>query len=76
MNYYFKSFIFFCIITFKVVIIVYAEVLIQYGAKALDRQFTYIIPEYLRDNLKVGMKVTIPFGNSKVNGFVINIKEI
>ena len=54
----------------------YAEVLVQYGAKALDREFTYIIPKYLQEELKVGMKVLVPFGNTTINGFIIKIKRV
>jgi len=53
----------------------YAEVLVEYGAKALDREFTYVIPEFLKGKLKVGMKVVVPFGSNTINGFVINIKN-
>ena len=55
----------------------YAEVLIEYKVKSLDRTFTYVIPEYLRNVIKPGMKVTVPFGtgNGTINGFVINIKD-
>ncbi len=53
----------------------YAEVLVQYGVKALDRQFTYKIPINLTNDLQVGMKVLVPFGNMTINGFVIKIKN-
>lgn len=53
----------------------YADVLVEYGAKALDRKFTYIIPERLSNSIKVGIKVIVPFGNTTINGFVINIKN-
>ena len=53
----------------------YAEVLVEYGAKSLDRQFTYIIPDRLTDKIKVGMKVIVPFGKNTINGFVTNIKK-
>ena len=53
----------------------YAEVLVQYGVKSLDRQFTYKIPEELKNDLQVGMKVLVPFGTMKINGFVIKIKN-
>lgn len=54
----------------------YAEVLIEYKVKSLDRSFTYIVPEHLRDVMKVGMKVSVPFGqgDSLINGFVTKIK--
>ena len=53
----------------------YAEVLVQYGVKALDRQFTYKIPINLTNDLQVGMKVLVPFGTMTINGFVIKIKN-
>jgi len=55
----------------------YAEVLIEYKVKSLDKSFTYIIPENLRNIIKVGMKVIVPFGqgDSHINGFVTNIKD-
>lgn len=54
----------------------YAEVLIEYKVKSLDRSFTYTVPEHLRDIIKVGMKVSVPFGqgDSLINGFVTKIK--
>lgn len=55
----------------------YAEVLIEYKVKSLDRSFTYIVPMELQERLKVGMKVVVPFGggDSEINGFVTNIKH-
>ncbi len=53
----------------------YGEVLVEYGVKSLDRTFTYIIPSNLKDKIKVGMKVIVPFGSLKINGFLINIKD-
>ena len=54
----------------------YAEVLIQYSAKTLDRTFTYHIPDELINDISKGMKVNVPFGAQIVNGFVINITDI
>ncbi len=51
----------------------YAEVLVEYGLKSLDRTFTYLIPKNLLEKIKVGMKVVVPFGSININGFVINI---
>ena len=53
----------------------YADVLIEYNAKAIDQTFTYVIPESLKNELKKGMKVLVPFGNKIINGFVTNIKN-
>ncbi len=51
----------------------YAEVLIEYSAKELDKTFTYVIPDTLKNIIKIGMKVLVPFNNKIINGFVTNI---
>ena len=53
----------------------YANVLVQYGAKSLDHTFTYRIPEELIGIVEVGRKVHVPFGNQKINGFVVSISN-
>ena len=53
----------------------YADVLVEYGAKALDQKFTYLIPDKLKNDIKVGMKVVVPFGKMTINGFVLKIKN-
>ena len=53
----------------------YAEVLIEYSAKSVDRTFTYVIPSKLKDVLVPGMKVKVPFNNRLINGFVTKIKD-
>ena len=41
----------------------YAKVIIEYGAKAVDREFSYIIPDRLKDIIKIGHRVRVPFNN-------------
>lgn len=53
----------------------YAEVLIEYNNKSIDKTFTYVIPNNLKDKIKVGMQVSVYFNNRKINGFVLNIKN-
>ena len=54
-----------------------AEVIIQSNVKKLDRVFDYNIPIELEEQVKIGSRVLVPFGNIKKleDGFVINIKE-
>lgn len=54
-----------------------AEVIINRGAKKLNRTFDYNIPEEMQDIILVGSKVLVPFGNSKTpeEAFVIKLKE-
>lgn len=51
----------------------YADVLIQYGVKSLDRTFTYHIPSEFEGVIDKGMKVSVPFGKQNINGFVLNV---
>lgn len=53
----------------------YAEILVEYDVKSLDHVFTYEIPQSLKEIIKVGMKVKVPFGNKEINGLVISIVE-
>ena len=50
-----------------------ASVVIEYSVKSLNKVFDYIIPENLKDTLKVGHKVIVPFASKNVEGFVLNI---
>ena len=51
----------------------YADVLIQYGVKVLDKTFTYKIPDHI--HVEKGNKVKIQFANKEIFGIVINIKN-
>ena len=51
----------------------FAEVIIDQDAKALDKVFEYIIPQDM--DLQVGMRVLVPFGKRQLQGFVIKIKD-
>ena len=53
----------------------YAQVLVEYNVKSLDKTFTYKIGDNIKNKLKVGMKVKVPFASSYINGFVVNITD-
>jgi len=55
----------------------YAEVILNNNAKALNKIFDYEIPQELNASVHVGSRVFVPFGRSKSyeDGFVIKIKE-
>lgn len=53
----------------------YAEVITELKAKALDKTFTYKVPIALSEKVKVGCRVKIPFGRQKLEGFVLNLME-
>ena len=54
----------------------FAEVLIEYPTKKIDKYFTYKVPNNLLDIINVGMKVKVPFGTKIINGFVMKLKDI
>lgn len=53
----------------------YIEVLTQIGAKAVDQNYTYHVPDNLKEKIKIGIRVKIPFGKTILEGFVIRINN-
>lgn len=55
----------------------FAEIIINSNARALNRIFDYIVPKQLENDIKMGDRVVVPFGKgSKLeDGFVIHLKE-
>ena len=51
----------------------FVEVLTQISAKAVDQYYVYKVPKVFRDNIKIGIRVRIPFGKMELEGFVMNI---
>ena len=52
-----------------------ASVIIEYSVKSLNKVFDYMIPNHLKESIKVGNKVIVPFGHSNVEGFVLKIHD-
>ena len=48
----------------------YASVVIQYGSKAVDREFTYVVPARFYGRIKIGHRVRVMFNNREIEGFV------
>ena len=55
----------------------YADVIVDISHKAVDRTFSYRIPEELEETVSVGTPVMIPFGqgNRARKGYVISISD-
>ncbi|MBQ8506110.1 MAG: primosomal protein N' [Clostridia bacterium] len=51
----------------------YANVIVDLSAEALDRLFSYSIPEDM--DLLPGQQVLLPFGPRKIEGFVVSISD-
>ena len=52
-----------------------AGVLIELSASAVDKIFEYSIPKSLINDIKVGVRVLVPFGRMTLEGFVLEIKN-
>jgi len=55
----------------------YADVIIDLSVKNVDRIFQYRIPDHLRDLVKPGVQVNIPFGkgNTERKGIVVGLSK-
>ena len=55
----------------------FADIIVDIKHEKLDRIFQYRIPEWLKEELNVGMEVVIPFGkgNRQTKGYVVGISE-
>lgn len=53
----------------------YADVIVDITAEALDRPFSYIVPESMKGNVVTGSLVMVPFGRRMVKGYVIGFRD-
>ncbi len=55
----------------------FAEVILNNNAKALNKIFDYIVPDEQIEKAHIGARVFVPFGRSKTleDGFIIGLKE-
>ena len=51
------------------------EVLVELKLKRIDKTFSYLVPDHLKDMIKKGVRVLVPFGKQKLEGFILNIKN-
>lgn len=50
-------------------------VLVELSNKNIDKMFEYSVPVELEDKIKVGIRVSVPFGRMTLEGFVLEIKD-
>ena len=55
----------------------YAEIIIDISHEALDRVFSYKVPFSLREDIRIGQQVTVPFGrgNKERKGYVVGFSN-
>lgn len=52
-----------------------AGVLVELSNKNIDKIFEYEIPSFLMSKIKIGIRVLVPFGNMKLEGFVLSVSD-
>lgn len=50
-----------------------AKVLVEVMSKAVDKTFSYLVPDDLVSIAAVGERVVVPFGNRQVEGFILEL---
>ena len=50
----------------------YIDVLVELKAKQIDKTFTYLVPNNMKDEVQIGKRVLVPFGKQKLEGFILN----
>ena len=53
----------------------YIEVLVELKIKKIDQTFTYSVPSNMINDIEIGKRVLVPFGNQKLEGFILNISN-
>lgn len=59
----------------KVGDVMVANVLVELGAKPINKTFTYIVPTDFINIIKVGMRVKVPFGKKQLHAFVLGLED-
>ncbi len=51
------------------------DVLVELKLKKTDKTFTYSVPKNMQEQIKIGVRVLVPFGKQKLEGFVLKIND-
>ena len=51
------------------------SVLVEVSSSNVDKCFDYLVPQELENDIRVGVKVNVPFGRREIIGFVLGIKD-
>ena len=72
---YYKVFLFFGIILVHGGDTLVVGVLVEITNKNVDKIFDYSVPDNLISSIKIGIRVSVPFGKMTLEGFVLEIKN-
>ena len=52
-----------------------AHVIINITAKGLQKTFTYLVPDSLKERIVIGARVLVPFGTRREEGIVVSTED-
>ena len=52
------------------------NVLVELSNRNIDKCFTYLVPTSLENKIKVGIRVKVPFGKQKLEGFIMELNNV
>ena len=52
------------------------SVIVELTNRNIDKVFNYLVPKHLESNIKVGVRVLVPFAKLKLEGFVMEINSL
>lgn len=52
------------------------EVLVELSTRNVNKTFDYLVPPEFMDQIQLGIRVLVPFGMQKLEGFVLKIKSL
>lgn len=51
------------------------DVLVEVKARQVDKTFTYLVPKELENKIQISVRVLVPFGKRKIEGFILKINK-
>lgn len=52
-----------------------AKLLVEITNIKVDKTFDYLVPDYLKDKIKIGIRVKVPFNGRELEAFVLDVKH-
>lgn len=53
----------------------YANIIVDISHEKLDKPFQYLVPPQMEEKIAEGMRVSVPFGNRTIAGYVVELTE-
>ena len=53
----------------------YANIIVDISHEKLDKPFQYLVPPQMEEKIVEGMRVSVPFGNRTIAGYVVELTQ-